>query len=230
MFLDAYRQGAFPMAELPGGILSGRPLPTARSIHWYRPDPRAILPLEDNALRVPRSIRRTLDRASFTLTSDHAFESVIRACARPGPSRGGAWLDESLVRVYTLLHETGHAHSVEAWLPKGGTDGSSASGEHPDAPEAMLIGGIYGLSIGSAFFAESMFTDLEHAGPAASGASSACLIALWHHLRACGYTLLDVQIANEHTLRFGVREIPLDDYLLRLGAAVDRPSHWRPLP
>ena len=226
MFLDAYRQGAFPMAELPGGILSGRPLPTAHSIHWYRPDPRAILPLTDNALRVPHSIRRTLGRRAFTLTADHAFESVIRACARPGPTRGGPWLDESLVRVYTLLHQRGHAHSIEAWSATGGTGGLSASGEHPDASDSHLLGGIYGLSLGSAFFAESMFSDIEQGG---SGASSACLIALWNHLRACGYTLLDVQIANEHTTRFGVREIPLDDYLARLGSAVESPSVWRPL-
>jgi leucyl/phenylalanyl-tRNA--protein transferase len=181
----------------------------ARSIHWYRPDPRAVLPLEDGGLRVPRSVQRTIRKADFVLTGDVAFERVIRSCAEPRPSRGGSWLDESLVRVYTLLHQQGHAHSIEAWHP--------TSGE--------LVGGIYGVSIGSFFAAESMFSDVVAGG---SGASSACLSALWHHLRSCGYTLLDVQIANEHTLRFGVQEIPCEEYSRQLKAAIERPGAWKP--
>jgi leucyl/phenylalanyl-tRNA--protein transferase len=208
MFLWAYRQGAFPMADLPEGPTAGEAIPVAASIQWYQPDPRAILPLGDGGLHVPRTVGRLVRRRPFELTSDRAFEQVIRGCARPGPTRGGAWLDESLIRAYTMLHRSGHAHSIEAW--KGG----------------RLVGGIYGVSIGSAFFAESMFSDIEGGG---SGASSVCLVTLWGHLRACGYSLLDVQLANEHTLRFGVVEIPLSAYMAQLGAAVDVPSAWRAL-
>ncbi len=217
-FLDAYRIGAFPMADMP----STRPvdpdaseLPVARRVRWYQPDPRAILPLEDGALHIPRSLSRRLKRAGFITTSDAAFEAVIRGCARPGPTRGGAWLDESLVRCYTLLHQRGHAHSIEVWrdTPSPGST-------------RMLVGGIYGVSIGGAFFAESMFSRLDLDG---SGASGLALITLWNHLRACGYTLLDVQIANEHTLRFGVRELPHAEYARSLAGAVDAPDRWKPL-
>jgi leucyl/phenylalanyl-tRNA---protein transferase len=209
-FLEAYRQGAFPMAELPRTSPADGRIPTARAIHWYSPEPRAILPIEEGSLRVPTSVSRTLRKQRFALTSDRCFERVIRACAEPTPRRGGAWLDESLVRCYTLLHQAGHAHSIEAWNPAGN-----------------LVGGIYGVSIGGAFFAESMFSDIEAGG---SGASSACLIALWSHLRSCAYELLDVQIANPHTLRFGVREIPSLDYMLKLDSAGALPDRWRPLP
>jgi leucyl/phenylalanyl-tRNA--protein transferase len=205
-FLFAYRHGAFPMADMPERLVRGQPIPVAETVRWYQPDPRAILPLEDGGLRVPRSVQRIAKKHSFTLTADRAFERVIRGCAEPRPSRGGAWLDESLIRVYTMLHREGHAHSVEAWK------------------EGELVGGIYGVSIGAAFFAESMFSDLERGG---SGASSVCLIALWNHLRACGYTLLDVQLANEHTVRFGVVEISLAEYLERLKGAVEVRDAWR---
>lgn len=205
-FLSAYRQGAFPMADMPDRASREEPIPTANKIHWYRPDPRAILRLEDDGLHVPTTIDRLARKRPFTLTADRAFERVIRGCAAPGPTRGGAWLDESLIRVYNMLHNAGHAHSIEAWK------------------DGELVGGIYGVSIGTAFFAESMFSDIEGEG---SGASSICLIALWNHLRSCGYTLLDVQLANEHTLRFGVVEIPLADYMQRLETAVHAPCAWR---
>lgn len=211
LFLDMYRRGAFPMAEFaraPRANARGE-ISFAKAVHWYQPDPRAILPLDDNGLHIPRTIARSIRKSPLRLTSDTAFERVIRACAQPEGRRGGAWLDESLIRCYTLLHERAHAHSIEAWLDDG-----------------SLVGGIYGLSIGAAFFAESMFTDFARG----SGASSICLIALWHHLRTCGHELLDVQIANDHTRRFGIVEIPLADYLTRLHHATSLPDRWRPLP
>lgn len=229
--LGAYRAGAFPMADLPpspprrraftdprrasratasaDAAVEDAPLPVAESLSWYSPDPRALLPLEEGGLHVPSGVARTIRKAGFRITSDAAFERVMRGCARPGRGRGGAWIDETMVRLYTLLHARGHAHSLEAW----GADGT-------------LLGGLYGVAIGRAFFAESMFSRLDLGG---SGASSACLAALWHHLRARGYALLDVQIANEHTRRFGVVEIPRAEYLLRLAAAVDAPDAWGPI-
>jgi len=208
MFLNAYRQGAFPMADMPIPARRTGPIPMAARVRWYSPDPRAVLGLEEGALRVPRTIRRLMSRKAFLLSSDRAFERVIRACARPGPTRGGSWLDESLIRCYTLLHEMGHAHSIEAWK------------------DSALIGGIYGISIGAAFFAESMYSDIELGG---SGAAGLCLAALWGHLRGCGYELLDVQMANEYTLRFGVEEIPGAEYRRLLARAIEGPDRWRQL-
>lgn len=210
IFLGAYRQGIFPMADLPQTPRPPGTIPTARTISWYDPDPRAILELTDGGLHIGRTVARLISRRPFTLTSDRAFERVIRACALPGPTRGGSWLDETMIRCYTLLHERGHAHSIEAWAPNGD-----------------LRGGIYGVSLGALFCAESMFSAIDAGG---TGASSVCLAALWNHLRSCGYELLDVQMANDHTLRFGVQEIPRREYKRRLAAAIQPPDRWRPLP
>lgn len=226
-FLCAYRDGAFPMADLPDP--SGPPadpdvLPIARSIRWYQPNPRGVISLDDGGLHVPRSLARRLKKAGFTTTGDVAFERVIRGCARPSPTRVGAWLDESLVRCYTLLHERGHAHSIEVWLNRGSA--RQSRDRHPENTDLTLVGGIYGVSIGAAFFAESMFSRLDLDG---SGASGLALITLWNHLRTCGYTLLDVQMANEHTLRFGVQEVPHAQYMRQLAKASDAPDRWQPL-
>lgn len=226
-FLAAYRQGAFPMAEpaTPGAL---RRDPNAEGpIRWYAPDPRAILPLTDGGLHVPRSLQRTLRKRPFVLTSDRCFGRVIRACAEPSPRRGGAWLNETLINCYTLLHERGHVHSIEAWssprATRSATGGQAASATN----DHQLVGGIYGVSIGRAFMAESMFCKPELGG---TDASKVCLVTLWEHLRACGYELLDVQIANDHTERFGVVDICLDEYLEQLNAAIHHADAWKPLP
>ncbi len=210
MFLHAYRVGAFPMADIPQRPKRDGGVRAARSVRWYSPDPRAIIELGDGGLHIGRTVARQVRSGRFTLTSDRAFERVIRACAKPGPTRGGAWLEETLIRCYTLLHERAHAHSIEAW-----------------GPDNVLLGGIYGVSLGAAFFAESMFTAINEGG---TGASSVCLVTLWNHLRSCGYELLDVQMANDHTRRFGVIEIPRTDYLARLAHALQSPDRWKPLP
>lgn len=226
-FLAAYRDGAFPMADLPdqtGGSGDPDTLPIARSIRWYQPDPRGVISLEDEGLHVPRSLSRRLRKAGFSTTSDAAFDRVIRGCARPSPTRVGAWLDESLVRCYGLLHQRGYAHSIEVWSESRPT---LQSQDHlPGNTPPTLVGGIYGVSIGAAFFAESMFSRLDLDG---SGASGLALITLWNHLRACNYTLLDVQMANEHTLRFGIQEISHKKYMTRLSAATQSPDRWKPL-
>lgn len=211
LFLGAYSRGAFPMADPPSRTALHRDARAEGPIRWYAPDPRAILPLEDGALHVPRSLKRTLRRRPFTLTSDQAFERVIRACASPSDRRVGAWLNETLIRCYTLLHRHGHAHSIEAWT-------------HDASP--ALVGGIYGVAIGRAFMAESMFCRPDLGG---TDASKVCLVTLWHHLRDCGYELLDVQIANDHTERFGVIDIPQDEYLDLLARAIDHADAWTPL-
>lgn len=185
-------------------------LPHARTIDWYSPDPRAILPLTPAGLHIPATLKRLLRTSPFSFTTDTCFERVIRACARPRPSKpgdheNGLWIDESIARLYTLLHTHAHAHSIEAWL------------------DSSLVGGIYGVHIGSAFFAESMFCRPDLGG---SNASNLCLVHLVAHLRAKEFTLLDVQIANPHTQRFGVINVPRAEYLARLALATNSPADW----
>lgn len=196
------------------------------------------MPLEEPAFHVPRSVEKRIRSQKFQLTSDHDFEGVIRACAEPTASRGGkqgSWIDDQIIAIYTALARHGHAHSIEAWLSVAQTQSNAAStskaGTENDASsertDRILVGGIYGVSIGSAFFAESMFCRPERGG---TDASKVCLVTLVRHLRTLGYTLLDVQLANPHTERFGVIEIPREQYLKRLRNSTDASDPWKPLP
>ena len=221
LFLDAYRQGAFPMADfsrsrrescLPGGINAG----AISIIRWYSPDPRAVLPLDK--VHVSRTLARLVRRPPFTFTSDASFERVIRACAEARPEKPGEppnlpWLDETLIRAYCLMHEHGHAHSIEAWA-------EACPGEPAGR---VLVGGVYGVHIGAAFFAESMFCRPPLGG---TNASNLCLLQLVAHLRAMKFALMDVQIANPHTERFGVREVSRAVYLRRLASATKKGALW----
>ncbi|MBX3406439.1 MAG: leucyl/phenylalanyl-tRNA--protein transferase [Phycisphaeraceae bacterium] len=208
ILLELYRHGYFVMADPPG---RGQ-----QALRVYRPDPRAVLPLIPGGLHVPRTVDRLVRRGRFRLTSDRAFREVMAACAEIRPDRGGAeasWISDEMIDAYTSLHEVGHAHSIEAWL--AGEDGREA-----------LVGGIYGVSIGAAFFAESMFCRPIAGG---SGASSVCLVVLVEHLRRCGYQILDVQIVNPHTRRFGVVEFSGRRFAVLLDRAVRSADRWRPL-
>lgn len=187
-----------------------------RALRVYRPDPRAVLPLVPGGLHVPRTVARVMRRERFRLTSDRAFREVMAACAEIRPDRGGteaSWISGEMIDAYTALHEAGHAHSIEAW--RAGKDGREA-----------LVGGVYGVSIGAAFFAESMFC---HPAAGGSGASSVCLVTLAEHLRVCGYQLLDVQVVNPHTRRFGVIEFSGRRFAFLLDRAVRSADRWRPL-
>lgn len=226
-FLNAYRHGAFPMAEPERPRIGARRRGPARPrrIDWYVPDPRAIIelhappraPQDLGGFHIPRSLARLLRRGPFIVTSDRAFEPVIRACAEPVPEfdRADSWLDEHLIEAYIALHRAGHAHSVEVWRP------DPAAGT--DAP-GVLVGGVYGVAIGAAFCAESMFCRPALGG---SGASKVALAYLVRHLRDRGYDLLDVQLRNHHTDQFGVVEIPASSYLERLGTAVNKNVEFR---
>lgn len=234
--LDGYRRGAFPMASIPDSPRTrrqawlaaddpARPLPRGRWINWYAPDPRAILPLEPGGLHIPRRLQPLLRRSPFIFTSDRCFERVIRACARPrsphdDDEASGLWLDETIAQLYTLLHEHGHTHSIEAWLPE---PGFPVSIESVTSGRARLVGGLYGVHLAGLFCAESMFSRPEHGG---SNASTLALVHLVHHLRAQRFSLLDVQMANPHTSRFGVVEIPRAEYESRLTIALERPASW----
>ena len=157
---------------------------------WFRPDPRAIIPLD--GFHVSRSLARTIKRATFEIRVDTAFEGVMRGCAdRPE----GTWISERFVEVYGALHRAGQAHSVEAWRA------------------GRLIGGAYGLALGGAFMAESMFhreTD----------ASKVALEALVVRLRERGFILLDVQYVTPHLESLGAVEITRREYERRLAEAL----------
>jgi len=168
------------------------------TVRWYSPDPRAHLPLSD--FHVPDNLRRRVRGREFAVTSDRAFERVIRACA----DRTRTWITPRIIRAYTRLHERGAAHSVECWQ------------------DDELVGGLYGVALGGAFFGESMFFRV-------SNASKVALVHLVRQLRAGGFELLDTQYSTEHLERFGVVEIPRDAYVERLDEALSVDATWWPL-
>lgn len=184
--LFVYEQGAFPMDTLHE---DGR-----FRVAAYRADPRAVLPLD--AVRLPRTLRRTLPSRRYRLTVDEAFGAVLAGCAeRPGLERGEVWLTPRLEEAYRALHRWGHARSFEVW------DGDE------------LVGGTFGVAIGRAHTLESMF----HRAP---DAGSAAVLSAAVRIRDAGYRLLDVQQRTDHTARLGVVEVPEDAYRGRLATAL----------
>ena len=177
--------------------------PVTGWIEWYSPDPRAVLPLD--AFHVPRNVQRDVRRGRFEFRSDTAFETVMRECSVPRSDDNGCWIDQQMIDAYVELHEIGHAHSVEAWL-----DGS-------------LVGGLYGVQIGGAFFGESMFSRPARGG---TNSSKACLVHLVRWLRYRGFALLDTQFRTEHLEQFGCTEIRRHSYLAMLAEAVALDASW----
>lgn len=169
----------------------------AGAIGLYEADPRALMPVE--GFRVPRSVARELRGAGYEIRVDAAFDEVVGACSI---DRDGVWLTPRLARAYGRLHRAGHAHSVEAWR-----DGD-------------LCGGLFGVAIGGLYSSESMFHR-------ASGAGNAALVGAAELLRGLGAVLWDIQMASEHTRRFGAREVGAREYRRLLGAALARPAlNW----
>jgi leucyl/phenylalanyl-tRNA--protein transferase len=164
-------------------------------IQWYSADPRAVLPLEP--FHVPRRLARSLKTAGFTYTTDQQFEAVIRACAE----RPSTWISEGIVRSYGGLHEAGFAHSVEV------------------CREGELVGGLYGVHLGGAFFGESMFHR-------ESDASKAALVYLAGRLRERGFRMLEIQMITPLTEQFGARHVPRSDYGRLLAEAVAVDCRW----
>ena len=161
-------------------------------LRWFSPDPRGILPID--SFRLPRGFRRALRRLSFSVTVDTAFSDVVQGCA----DREETWIDPSIARVYAQLHAQGLAHSIEVW--SGG----------------VLVGGLYGVQQGGAFFGESMFSRV-------SEASKVALLALVEILRAGGFGLLDIQWVTGHLANFGAVEVRRPIYLEMLREAMFRP-------
>jgi leucyl/phenylalanyl-tRNA--protein transferase len=161
-------------------------------IGWFSPDPRAIIPLDDR-FHVPHGLQRRLKKNPFQVSFDQDFERVMRECA--AKRREGTWISEEILESYCRLHQLGHAHSVEARL------------------HSKLVGGLYGVHIGGAFFGESMFHRV-------TDASKVALVALVERLRERGFTLLDTQWVTPHLAQFGTTEIPRREYLRLLRRAV----------
>jgi len=183
MLLAAYASGIFPMAESRWD----------RHFRWVDPARRGILPLE--SFHAPRRLQKTLRQGVFEFRRDAAFELVIAACADPTPERPDTWINESIRDLFIALHHLGHAHSVESWQ------------------DGQLVGGLYGLALGGAFFGESMFSRQ-------TDASKAALVHLVGHLRERGFVLLDTQFLTAHLARFGAVEIEREEYRQRLAAAL----------
>ena len=191
--LKAYRLGLFPMAETR----------TAQRLYWLDPEERGILPLD--AFHVGRRLRRTLRAGRLTVTADRDFASVIAGCAASGAGREDTWINPDIERLFTALAAHGHAHSVEAWA------------------DGALVGGLYGVAIGGAFFGESMFSR-------AADASKVALVHLVARLRLGGFRLLDTQFVTTHLARFGAIEIPRERYKALLRDAVAHEARWIAAP
>jgi leucyl/phenylalanyl-tRNA--protein transferase len=183
MVLGAYAVGVFPMAD-------ARDAP---SVYWVEPRRRAVLPLD--RLHLSRTLRRTIAADRFRVTADHAFAQVIALCAAAAADRADTWINASIEQAFLELHDQGFAHSIECW------DGD------------QLVGGLYGLALGRAFFGESMVSR-------ATDASKVALAWLVARLRVGGFTLLDCQFQTAHLASLGVVEVDRADYLSALSVAL----------
>jgi leucyl/phenylalanyl-tRNA--protein transferase len=211
--LALYREGWFPMARTPRELARARRRePDAPEVQWVQPQERALIPL-DERFHVPRRLAERVRSGRFVVTSDVAFSRVIRACGEPRPGREETWLHPEIVGIFGLLHEAGHAHSVEAWLKQ-------ASGE------LVLVGGMYGLAMGRVFAGESMFSRPELGG---TDASKVCLVHLVRHLRSRGFAALDAQLENPHLAQFGLELARREEYLELLAreSGVEVAWGWR---
>jgi leucyl/phenylalanyl-tRNA---protein transferase len=187
MLLRAYSIGLFPMSESADDP----------EIFWVEPEIRGILPLD--SFHISKSLAKTVRRGPFDVRFDHDFDAVISACGAATPDRPTTWINDTILDLYKKLHRLGHAHSVEAW------DGEE------------LVGGLYGVSLGSAFFGESMFSRR-------TDASKISLVHLVERLRSRGFTLLDTQFTTEHLKTFGAIDMPKDEYSKLLAKAMESPN------
>lgn len=189
LLLRAYAIGIFPMAE-------SRVDP---ELHWIDPDLRGVLPLD--SFHLPRKLRARIRRGDFEVRCNSAFQEVIRGCAEPAENRPDTWINPVIEQLYNELFDMGFAHSVECWR------------------NGVLMGGLYGVSLGAAFFGESMFSR-------ATDASKVALAQLVLRLRKGGFRLLDTQFTTPHLSRFGVLEIPREDYRRLLTKAVSSQAQF----
>ena len=190
LLLQAYRVGVFPMGER-------RDDP---KLHWLDPRLRAVLPLD--GFHLSQRLARTVRTGKFDVTADTAFSETMRACAEPRPGHPESWINEPIIDLYTELHRRGHAHSIECRIGD------------------RLVGGLYGVSVGAAFFGESMFSRERDA-------SKVAMVHLVARLIQGGFRLLDCQFMTEHLRSFGAIEIPREAFRALLADAIDHPATFQ---
>jgi leucyl/phenylalanyl-tRNA--protein transferase len=189
ILLRAYAAGIFPMAEDAEDP----------SLFWVEPRARGIVPID--GVHIPRRLARTVRQDAFEIRIDSDFEGVIAGCAAPGDDRERTWINARIRRLYGELFDLGHCHTVEAWR------------------DGRLVGGLYGVSLGAAFFGESMFHRERDA-------SKVAFVHLTARLKAGGFQLLDAQFKTDHLATLGAIEIPRREYKKRLDAAVASQADW----
>ena len=193
VLLKAYALGIFPMAEAADDP----------GLYWIEPEQRGIIPLD--GFHVPRRLARTIRSEVFEIRIDHDFEAVIDGCAGATPERPKTWINSRIRKLYGELYEIGACHTVETWR------------------DGVLVGGLYGVSLGAAFFGESMFSRERDA-------SKVALVHLVARLRAGGYTLLDTQFTTPHLKQFGAIDVDRGQYQRLLDAAIDQDADFFRMP
>jgi leucyl/phenylalanyl-tRNA--protein transferase len=191
LLLKAYASGVFPMAESAADP----------EIFWVRPETRGIIPLD--GFHTPKSLAKVVRHGRFEIRIDHDFEGVIDACAEQRAARQSTWINRPIREAYVELHRRGHCHSVEAWR------------------ENRLVGGLYGVHLGRAFFGESMFSRERDA-------SKVCLTFLVERMRERGFVLLDTQFTTGHLKRFGAIDVPRGKYEKILADAIQGEARFAP--
>lgn len=187
LLLRAYSIGLFPMADSADDP----------ELFWVEPDIRGVIPLD--RFHISHSLAKKIRKAPYEIRIDTAFEAVMTCCAEAAPDRPSTWINSKIRSLYATLHQMGHAHSVEAW------------------EDGQLVGGLYGVSLGAAFFGESMFSRR-------SDASKICLVYLVDRLKQRGFRLLDTQFTTEHLKTFGAIDVPKADYESMLAKALASPN------
>ncbi len=183
--LKGYSLGIFPMSESFDDT----------KIYWINPKKRGVIPIKD--FKISKSLKKEIKKNKFKITINKNFNEVITNCAKKTKNRPKTWINKKIIDSYSNLHEIGHAHSIEAWF------------------QNKLVGGLYGVSLGSAFFGESMFSTM-------SNASKICLVYLIANLNKKGFTLLDTQFVNPYLKKLGAIEISRKKYLKILGNSLKK--------
>lgn len=193
LLLRAYATGLFPMAESAEDP----------ELFWVDPERRGVLPLD--GFHIPRSLKKIVRRRAFDVTVDRDFMGVLNGCAERTATRKSTWINTEIIRLYSALHAMGAAHSLECW--------------QGDGVARRLVGGLYGVALGGAFFGESMFSREPDA-------SKVALVHLVARLKRGGFTLLDTQFVTAHLARFGAIEISRRIYRKRLDAALETEARF----
>ena len=187
--LKSYSLGIFPMSESFDDP----------NIYWINPKKRGVIPIND--FKISKNLKKEIKKKKFLITINKNFNAVIKNCAKKTKNRPSTWINKEIIKLYSNLHKIGHAHSIEAWQKN------------------RLVGGLYGVSLGSAFFGESMFSIV-------SNSSKVCLVYLLANLKIKGFRLLDTQFINPHLKKLGAIEIPRKKYLKMLGNSLKKNANF----